>query len=217
MPNILGNAHSILNQFIAGLRDENAQRNPELFRMRLERLGELFAYEISKTLDYQEEEVITPLGVARIPLLKAFPVLATIFRAGLPMHKGMQNMFPEAESAFISAFRKINKGGSHEIFIEYISCPDINGKVVILVDPMLATGNSVITAYKELLRQGDPAHIHIATVIASTEGIDNLKRTLPRQKLSIWTGAIDEELTALGYIVPGLGDAGDLAYGKKIQ
>jgi uracil phosphoribosyltransferase len=179
-------------------------------------MGSIFAYEISKELDYEIIEVTTPLGVAEVPVLKAFPVLATILRAGLPLHRGMLNIFDKSENAFVSAYRKHSKDGHFNIQVEYVSGPDITNRVVILSDPMLATGASLALSYKALIVKGKPFHTHIVTLIASTQGIDYLKRNLPTDNVTLWVGAIDDELTAQAYIVPGLGDAGDLAYGNKI-
>ncbi len=211
----LGIENSLLNQYISELRDINIQKDRLRFRRNLERLGEIFAYEISKKMDYYEEEVISPLGVANINLLKSQPVLATIFRAGLPMHQGMLNYFDHADNAFISAYRKYEENEKFDIRIEYASSPDLKDRVLIISDVMLATGSSVVMAYNELLTYGTPAHTHIVSVVASTEGIEKLRKKLPAKSVSIWVGAIDDELTAKSYIVPGLGDAGDLAYGSK--
>jgi len=185
------------------------------FRRNLERLGALFAYHISRELVYETREVITPLGIANAPLLKEYPVLATILRAGLPFHQGFLSIFDKSENGFISAYRKHHKDGSFTIAIEYASVTDIDDKVVILTDPMLATGFSMVSAYRELLTKGKPRFVHFAAVIGSVEGLNYLKKNLPRKDIRIWIGALDDELTAQSYIVPGLGDAGDLAYGKK--
>lgn len=211
----LGKQNSLLNQFIAELRDVSVQKDSLRFRANLQRIGEIFAYEISKTMDWQTNEIITPLGVANMPVLKEQPVLATILRAGLPLHQGFLNYFDKAENAFISAYRKHQKGDDFTIELEYVSCPLLAGKVLILSDPMLATGASMLITYKELLKYGEPLHTHIVSIIASTQGIDYLKDYIPEDKFTLWVGAIDQELTAKAYIVPGLGDAGDLAYGYK--
>ena len=211
----IGQENSLLNQFIAGLRDINIQNNSQLFRKNLERAGEIFAYEISKKLEYETREVITPLGSAEVPVLKQYPVLSTIIRAGLPFHQGFLNFFEKSENAFISSYRKHHKDGSFEVEIEYVSKPEIEGKTLILVDPMLATGYSMHLAYKELIDEGKPAHTHLAAIIASQEGLNFLKRNISSSDVTIWVGAIDDELTAQAYIVPGLGDAGDLAFGGK--
>ena len=185
------------------------------FRRNLERLGEVIAYEISKTLQYETKEVETPLGVANIPLPAQEVVLGTILRAGLPFHQGFLNYFDDAGSAFISAYRKHHKDGSFDIELEYVSCPDLTDKVLIMVDPMLATGASMNIALQKIKTNGQPSAIHAVTAIASRQGLNYVKRNNP--DTHIWMGALDEELTAKSYIVPGLGDAGDLAYGPKLQ
>ncbi len=212
----LGLERTILNQFVAELRDEKIQTDSMRFRRNMERVGEIFAYEISKKLIYIPSEVVTPLGIATMELPNEKPVLATILRAGLPFHQGFLNYFDKADNSFISAFRKYSKDGTFHIQLEYITCPDLNNRVLILCDPMLATGSSIILAYKALLANGMPRHTHIATIIASKEGLKNIQKSLDTRNITIWTAAIDEELTVKSYIVPGLGDAGDLAYGSKI-
>ena len=209
----LAEKNTVANQFIAELRNAEIQKDRQRFRRNLERVGEVLAYEISQNLDYELFEVETPLGIAPMMLPSQRIVLSTVLRAGLPMHAGMLNYFDTAENAFISAFRRHHKDGSFEIQLDYVSSPDLDGCVLILCDPMLATGASVNVALQELMRFGAPAIIHVATVIASTAGLDAVRRRYPKAR--IWTGAIDEELTAKSYIVPGLGDAGDLAYGDK--
>lgn len=216
MVNILSSGNSILNQYIAELRDSEIQKDSMRFRFNLERIGALFAYEISKTLEYSNQEVVTPLGIASVPVLTEYPLLATILRAGLPFHQGFLKSFDKSENAFISAFRKHHKDGSFSISIEYASVTDVSNKVVILSDTMLATGQSMVLAYKELLAHGKPKHLHIATIVASVEGVDYLKKHFSQEQTTIWVGAVDDEMTAQAYIVPGLGDAGDLAYGNKI-
>lgn len=214
---ILGKENSIFNHFIAEIRSENAQQDSMRFRRNLERLGEIFAYEISKTMDYKEREVVTPLGIANMKLMTQKPVLATILRAGLPFHQGLLNYFDDSENAFISAFRKHYRDGSFEIQVDYMSAPDMEGKVLIIADPMLATGKSMILAYEEMLNNGTPKHTHIVCAIASAQGIEYLQKNLSPSKCTIWVGAVDDELTANSFIVPGLGDAGDLAYGNKLN
>ncbi|MBX2893450.1 MAG: uracil phosphoribosyltransferase [Saprospiraceae bacterium] len=209
----LSEKNSIANQFIAELRNVEIQKDRQRFRRNLERVGEVLAYEISQTLQYELYEVETPLGVSPVMLPAQRIVLGTVLRAGLPMHQGMLNYFDSADNAFISAFRRLHKDGSFDIQLDYVTTPDLTDCVLILSDPMLATGASVNVALQELLRFGTPAIIHVATVIASTAGLDAVRRRYPRA--TIWAGAIDEELTAKSYIVPGLGDAGDLAYGNK--
>jgi uracil phosphoribosyltransferase len=207
--------NSIANQFIAELRNVEVQNDRMRFRRNLERLGELFAYEISKTFDYAGQVVETPLGESTVQLPMQAPILATILRAGLPMHQGLLNIFDQAGSAFVSAYRRHHKDGSFEINLEYASCPDLNDQVLIISDPMLATGSSMSVTIKELMKHGQPRAIHVVTAIAAVDGVEYLLRRHPNVKL--WVGAVDEELTAKSYIVPGLGDAGDLAFGPKVQ
>lgn len=212
----LANERSVVNQFLAELRDEAIQKDPMRFRRNLERIGEVLAYELSKTLDYQEKEVTSPLGVAHSFLPVDQPVLATILRAGLPLHQGMLNYFDRADSAFVSAYRKHRKGeDGFDIEVEYMSSPSLEDRVLVLCDPMLATGRSMVLVYKALLRLGKPKAVHIVSVIASSEGLEYVKSHMP-PNTRIWLGAVDEEMTAQAYIVPGLGDAGDLAYGVKL-
>ena len=217
MINILGNTHSILNQFIAEMRDTEIQKDSLRFRRNMERIGEIFAYEVSKTMPYETRDVITPLGVAASNVLSRQPVLASILRAGLPVHQGMLGIFDHAQNAFVSAYRKHHKDNTFTINIEYCSSPDLNGKTLILADPMLATGASMVLAYKELLHHGKPGHTHFVTILASTEGVEYVKKHLPEKDITLWIGQVDDELTAQAYIVPGLGDAGDLAYGSKLS
>jgi uracil phosphoribosyltransferase len=213
---ILGDSNSIFNQFIAEIRDENIQKDRMRFRRNLERTGEIFAYEISKKLDFVPTDIVTPLGEVKISLLKEMPVLATILRAGLPMHRGLLNYFDNAENSFISAYRKHGKNENEfTIKIEYMSGPDLADKTLILSDPMLATGASMLMVIKALQQFSKPKHIHIVSLIASSEGILNIKKGLKQDNYTLWLGAVDDELTATSYIVPGLGDAGDLAYGPK--
>lgn len=205
---------SIANTFIAELRDENIQKDSMRFRKNMERLGEFFAYEISKSLEYTIQEIVTPLGVSSCEVLTQQPVLATILRAGLPLQQGLLNIFDKAECCFISAYRKVKKSGDFVIQMDYISTPDLEGKVLIMADPMLATGQSMVMCCKELINRYKIAELHIVAAIASTEGVAHVRANLPKAKL--WLGAIDEEMTSKSYIVPGLGDAGDLAYGEKV-
>ena len=211
----LSKNNSILNQFIAELRDVAIQADSMRFRRNLERVGEIIAVEISKTMAYKEREITTPLGLAVAQLPVEQPVLATILRAGLPLHQGLLNIFDKGQNAFISAYRKHHKDGSFDVQVEYLACPDLNGKILIISDPMLATGSSLILTYKALQKRGTPSQLHFVCAIASTEGIEKVKKQLP-DNIHIWCAAIDEELTAQAYIVPGLGDAGDLAFGEKI-
>jgi uracil phosphoribosyltransferase len=210
----LGKSNSIFSQYIAEIRDVEIQKDSMRFRRNCERMGEIFAYEISKRLDYVDSEVTTPLGSTNINLLFEQPVLSTILRAGLPLHQGFLNYFDKAENAFISAYRKHHKNGSFDIELEYLASPDLDNKTIILSDPMLASGSSIVVTYKALLEKGKPKKLHLAILIASRQGLEYVKRFLP-ENTTIWVGAIDEELTAQSYIVPGLGDAGDLAYGSK--
>lgn len=212
---VLNQKPSVANHFLAQLRDVNVQRDPMRFRRNLERLGELLGYELSKTLAYAPSEIETPLGVEPTFLLTQQPVLAAILRAGLPLHQGLLNYFDQSECAFVAAFRKHHKDGSFEISLQYVTCPPLEGRTLILCDPMLATGASIVTTIKELLRYGTPSSIHVVTAIAAADGVEHVRRFLPN--VHIWAGAVDEELTAKSYIVPGLGDAGDLAYGPKMQ
>lgn len=216
MVNILGAHNSIVTNIIAEIRDIVIQKDSQRFRTNFERLGEIFAYEISRKLQYEAREVITPLGVAECQVLTAYPVIASILRAGMPMHQGMLRIFDKSENAFIAAYRKHHKDGNFDIQVEYISSPDLTDKVLILADPMLATGASMVLTYKDLLAKGKPAHTHIVTILASQQGVDYCKKHLSSKEVTIWVGAVDDELTAQAYIVPGLGDAGDLAYGTKI-
>jgi len=211
---VLSEQHSVVNRFISELRDVNVQDDRYRFRRNLERIGEIAAYEISKTMDYASRDITTPLGVAPMEVHVDEPVVATILRAGLPLHQGVLNYFDQADNAFISAYRKHHKDGSFEISLEYVAAPSLDGRVVILTDPMLATGQSMVMTYKAMLEKGKPAHTHVVSVIASRLGVEYVKKHLS-ENITLWIGAIDEELTAQSYIVPGLGDAGDLAYGEK--
>ncbi|GAO30065.1 uracil phosphoribosyltransferase [Geofilum rubicundum] len=207
---------SILNQFIAEIRDKNIQTDPLRFRRNLERIGEIFAYEISKTLTYQEKEVNTPLGTAKEFFPQEQLVIASILRAGIPLHNGLLNYFDRCENAFVSAYRKYTEDGQFEIHIEYISAPDLTNKTVILADPMLATGSSLELAFNALKANGQPAHIHMVSIIASQAGVDYVENMLAGEPVTLWLAGVDEELNAKSYIIPGLGDAGDLAYGAKL-
>jgi len=211
----LGKKKSLFNQFIFEIRDVDIQQDSLRFRRNLERIGEIFAYEISKKLDYDDVEVITSLGSAEVSTPIRPPVLATILRAGLPLHQGLLNYYDKSANAFVSAYRKVYKDGHFNIHVEYCSSPDLNDEVLILSDPMLATGRSMVLCYKDLMNNGTPKHTHIVCVIASLEGVEYLKKNLPSSDITLWVGGIDDEMTAQSYIVPGLGDAGDLAFGKK--
>jgi len=214
MVNLLSQQHSIVNRFIGEIRDAVIQKDRMRFRRNLERIGEIAAYEISKKLNYTASEVVTPLGIANVMLPSQEPVLATILRAGLPLHQGLLNYFDSSDNAFISAYRRHHKDGSFDIRLEYVSSPELTNRLIILSDPMLATGQSMVMTYKAIIEKGRPQHTHIVCALASAQGIEYVKKNLP-QDVTLWVGAIDEELTAQSYIVPGLGDAGDLAYGEK--
>jgi len=214
---ILGNNHSILDQYLAEIRDENIQKDPLRFRENMYRIGEVFAYEISKSLEFEVTEVTTPLGVAKVPKLINQPVLATILRAGLSVHNGLLKIFDRGENCFISAYRKYTKGGEFEIEFEYMASPSLDDKVVILSDPMLASGKSMEIGYHALFSKGTPKHVHLVSVIASKQGVEYVSDNITTDNVTLWLGAIDDEMTPHSYIVPGLGDAGDLAYGEKID
>ncbi len=211
----LSQHYSILCDWIAEIRDQTIQADRMRFRRNLERIGEIAGYEISKHMPHEEREVQTPLGIANSKLLLKQPVLATILRAGLPLHQGLLNVFDKADNAFVSAFRKHHRDGSFDISMGYITCPDLENRILIISDPMLATGSSMVKTVQQLKSEGNPIEIHIVTAIACTVGIEYLRRLLPDCK--VWCGAIDDELTAKGFIVPGLGDAGDLSFGTKAQ
>jgi len=211
----LSDQHSLLSNWVGEIRNVDIQNDRQRFRRNLERIAEVIGYEISKTLETTEIKVTTPLGTAQSKQLSKQPILATILRAGLAMHNGLLNYFDKADNAFLSAYRKHHEDGSFEISLEYLSCPDLNERVVILSDPMLATGASLVKSIQHLKEQGDFKEIHIVCAIASNVGIEYVLQEIPYAK--IWCGDIDNELTNKGYIVPGLGDAGDLAYGTKIQ
>lgn len=211
----LGQTNSILNKFVSQLRDKKIQKDSMRFRRNLERIGEVFGYEISKTLNYSVKQVTTPLGIADVPTHDDKIVAATILRAGLPLHQGILNYFDDAQNAFVAAYRKYDKGEDFHINIEYSSTPDLTGKVLILADTMLATGASLEIAYRKLIENGEPAHTHLVCPLSSAYAVEYLQKHMPADKVTLWVAAIDEELTSHSYIVPGLGDAGDLAYGIK--
>jgi len=211
----LSKEHSLVSNWIAEIRDQEIQKDRMRFRRNLERIGEIAAFEISKTLPYEEKETPTQLGIANCKVLKYQPVLATILRAGLPLHDGLLNYFDKADCAFVSAYRKHAKDGSFEISLEYLSTPEIEDRILIISDPMLATGSSLVKTIQYLQEEGKPSQVHIVAALACTVGIEYVRREAPFA--TIWCGDIDDELTAKGYIVPGLGDAGDLAFGVKIQ
>lgn len=213
----LGKNNSVFNQFIAEIRDVNVQTDPLRFRRNIERIGEVFAYEISKRLDYTTKDVTTPLGTAQVNVPASFPILATILRAGLPLHQGLLNFFDKSGNAFISAYRKYIDQKDFVIEFEYIASPSLDRKVVILSDPMLATGSSLEICYQALLQKGTPKHVHLVAIIASRPGVEYVVNHLPSENCTLWVGAIDDSLNDHSYIVPGLGDAGDLAYGEKLD
>jgi uracil phosphoribosyltransferase len=207
--------HSLVSNWLSEIRDVDVQCDRQRFRKNLEKIAEVCAYEISKQLSWVDKDVTTPLGTSTCKVLDKQPVVATILRAGLTMHNGLLNYFDKADNAFISAYRKHNSDGTFEISLDYISCPEMEDRVVIISDPMLATGASLVKAIQFIREAGNPAEIHIVCALACTVGIEYVLRAEP--KATIWCGDIDDELTAKGYIVPGLGDAGDLAYGVKVQ
>lgn len=207
---------SILNKFVAEMRDCNIQLDSLRFRRNMERIGEIFAYEISKTLTYKTKDVQTPLGYAAELLPQENIVLASILRAGVPLHNGLLNFFDRAENAFVSAYRKYTDDGHFDIHIEYISGPDLTNKTLILADPMLATGSSLELAYNALKANGKAAHVHLVSIVASQAGVEYIENMLKDEPVTLWLAVVDEELNAKSYIVPGLGDAGDLAYGVKL-
>lgn len=211
----LNQSNTILNRYLAEIRDIHIQKDSLRFRRNIERIGEIMAYEISRDLPYHPLEVQTPLALATENIPAIQPVVATILRAGLPLHQGFINYFDQAENAFVSAFRKYIDEDHFDIHIEYIASPRLDGKTLIITDPMLATGGSMELAYKALLTKGEPAHIHVASIIASRQAVEHVKKTFPADKTTIWCAAVDPELNAHSYIVPGLGDAGDLCYGEK--
>lgn len=214
----LSQQNSVINQFLAEIRDKDYQQNPQLFRNNIKRIGELMAYEISKTLHYEETSIETPLAAATVMLPTDKIVLGTIFRAGLPLHQGFLNIFDHAGNAFVSAYRYYTDEEHHhvDIRVEYMATPSLDDKILIIADPMLATGGSFELGYRAFLTKGTPRHVHLASVIATPEGIEHIKQTLPADKVTIWTAAIDSHLNENQYIVPGLGDAGDLCFGEKL-
>lgn len=212
---IIANQNSICSDFIAELRDVSVQSDRMRFRRNLERIGEIMAYEISKGMPFQQEDITTPLGTKQQHKLAEQPIIATILRAGSPMHQGFLNYFDKADNAFVSAYRKHTDGDDFQVMVEYMASPSVANRVLILCDPMLATGSSMVLAYKAMLQHGMPKQVHFASVVASAEGIEFAKKHLPVNS-TLWVGDVDEELNDKKYIVPGLGDAGDLAYGEKI-
>ena len=211
----LGENNTALNKFVAQIRDINIQKDRMRFRFNLERIGEIFAYEIRKTMHYSIKKVYTPLGIASVNTPDDAIVAATILRAGVPLHQGILNIFDDAQNAFVAAYRKYDKGDDFHINIEYASSPELDGKILILADTMLATGASLEIAFNKLLEHGEPAYTHLVCPISSVYAVEYLQKNLAKDNITLWAAAIDEELTSHSYIVPGLGDAGDLAYGEK--
>ena len=217
MLKILNKENTILNKFLAQMRDKRIQNDSMRFRRNMERVGEIMAYEISKKLNYKTEMVETPLGIAAVESISDKVVIATILRAGLPFHQGFLNFFDDAENGFVSAYRKSRPDGSFIVDVEYVSTSSLTGKTLILVDPMLATGTSLMLVYDALIRRaGEPEHTHFAAAFASEQGVDYVLKRINPAKCTLWCAAVDEELTSKSYIVPGIGDAGDLAYGEKL-
>ena len=211
----LGETDSLLNQYMAQIRDKAVQKDSLRFRNNLVRIGEIFAYELSKKLTYTTLDVETPLGIAQVRVPETPLVLGAILRAGLPIHQGLLNFFDQAENCFVAAYRKYGKGNECEMEIEYQSCPTLEGKTLVIADAMIASGASMVLTYQNLIANGDPSHTHIVCPVASRDGVEYLSKNLPHHHVTLWVGAIDEELTNHSYIVPGLGDAGDLAFGEK--
>ena len=215
MITVLNKSKSLFNTYLSEARDEQIQKDSSRFRRNMERMGSIIAYEISKQLQFSEQEVATPFGIAKEDVIAQQPVIISVLRAGLPLHQGVLNFFDSASGGFISMSYDYDKKGNIQKHLEYISCPSINDKEVILCDAVIASGASMALAYKSLLTKGTPKHVHVVALIASKEGLTNLRKKLPSRRVSLWLGAIDDELTAKSFIVPGLGDAGDLAYGAK--
>ncbi len=210
-----GESNSIISQYMTELRDVKLQADMLRFRHNLQRIGEIMAYEISRTLEYKKTDITTPLAKMQSPVIDTPVVLATIFRAGLPFHQGFLNYFDHAENAFVSAYRKYKEKENFDVCIEYLASPNLDGKTLIIADPMLATGASMELSYRALITKGNPAHIHVCSVIASKQAVEYIEKTFPQEKTTIWLGDVDPEINEHSYIVPGLGDAGDLAFGKK--
>jgi len=215
MVTILNKSNSLFNTYLSEIRDEQVQKDSFRFRRNMERMGSIIAYEISKQMKFSVREVSTPFGIAEEHVIANPPVIISVLRAGVPVHQGVLNFFDYASGGFISMHRDHDKEGKFSVSLEYISCPSINDKEVILCDAMIASGASISLAYKSLISKGTPGHVHLVSLIASKEGLDNLRKKLPSKGVSLWLGAVDDELTAKSYIVPGLGDAGDLAFGAK--
>ncbi|MDR1155228.1 MAG: uracil phosphoribosyltransferase [Bacteroidales bacterium] len=211
----MNKSNSLFNTYLSETRDEHIQKDSFRFRRNMERMGSIIAYEISKQMEFSVHEVPTPFGIAEEHIIAQPPVIISVLRAGVPVHQGVLNFFDSASGGFISMHRDHDKDGNFQVSLEYISCPSINNREVILCDAMIASGASMSLAYQSLLRQGAPKHVYLIALIASREGLENLRKKLPSKGVSLWFGALDDELTAKSYIVPGLGDAGDLAFGAK--
>ena len=211
----IGNTNSVLNTFIAEIRDVEIQKDSMRFRRNIQRIGEVLAYEMSKQMPFDKQSVTTPLGVKDINIVSDNMVLCSILRAGLPLHQGVLNYFDKIENAFISAYRKVKDNGTFDIRVEYFASPSLQNKTLILADPMLATGQSLVSTYKALLSHGIPKELHVFAVIGSTEGVAYIEKHLPKNT-HLWIATIDDTLNEKGYIIPGLGDAGDLAFGAKL-
>ncbi len=207
--------NSVLNNFILEIRDKKIQKDAMRFRRNIERIGEILCYELSKSLDFESKNVQTPLGQKEVDIVKDDLVLCSVLRAGLPLHQGVLNYFDQIDNAFISAYRQPDSHGGSEIKVDYFASPSLDSKFLLLADPMLATGNSLVAVYDILKKIGDLKQIHIIAVIAATEGIENIKNYFPKNT-HLWVATIDDTLNEKGYIIPGLGDAGDLAFGKKL-
>ena len=212
---VLNKSNSLFNTYLSETRDEHIQKDSSRFRRNMERMGSIIAYEISKQMEFNLHTVSTPFGIADEHIITQPPVIISVLRAGVPVHQGVLDFFDSATGGFISMHRDHDKEGKFQVSLEYISCPSINDKEVILCDAMIASGSSMTLAYQSLLSQGVPKHVHLVSIIASKEGLENLRKKLPAKGVSVWLGALDDELTAKSYIVPGLGDAGDLAFGAK--
>ncbi len=215
MITVLNKNNSLFNTYLSETRDEQIQKDSFRFRRNMERMGSIIAYEISKKMEFNANQVSTPFGIAEEFTIAQQPVILSVLRAGVPIHQGVLNFFDNASGGFISIYRDHDKEGNFQIRVEYISCPSIEGKEVILCDAMIASGASMSLAYQALLSKGTPKHIHLVSLIASKEGLNNLRKKLPSKGVSLWLGALDDELTVKSYVVPGLGDAGDLAFGEK--
>ena len=215
MITVQNKTNTLFNTYLSETRDEHIQKDSSRFRRNMERMGSILAYEISKQMEFTVHEVSTPFGIAKEQILAQPPVIISVLRAGLPVHHGVLKFFDSASGGFISMSHDYDKKGNLQVGLEYFSCPSINGKEVIICDAMIASGTSMSLAYKTLLTKGAPKHVHLIAIIASKEGLTNLRKKLPSKGVSLWLGALDDELTAKSYIVPGLGDAGDLAFGAK--